>query len=73
MAEKLAPQRKPTQFKFVGLSGDGRANVWSVECGACGKWFKPPTTLITWQSFDCPRCGARHSANWNDDIVEYTP
>lgn len=73
MSENQTPLRKPVPFRWAGHSRDHRTNLWSVECGKCGKSFNPPTTMVTWQSFDCPKCGARHTADWNAEIVEYTP
>lgn len=59
----------PVEFWPAGLSDDARANRWKVACGSCGRNFNPPTTLRTHQEFDCPRCGAFHRADWNNDNV----
>jgi len=52
----------------VGLSKDGRANVWRVTC-RCGKTFEPTDTMLRWQTFDCPKCGKTYSADWNEPCV----
>lgn len=63
----------PVAFRYAGHSSDRRANRWEVDCGKCKKPFSPPTTMLSRQDFDCPRCGALHTANWNQDSVHYLP
>jgi len=62
-------ERIPVQFRISGRSGDDRTNRWAVVCGACGREFNPRTTRLSRQEFDCPKCGALHRADWNNDDV----
>lgn len=55
-------------FQRVGISHDGRAAIWQVDCD-CGKSFQPVDTMLRWQSFACPKCGKAYSADWNEPRV----
>lgn len=50
-----------------GLSADGRTNVWVVRCAhpQCRHDFKPTTTMLRHQRFECPKCGQSYAADWN--------
>lgn len=62
---------KITKPDFLGSSRDQRANVWMVTCPACGKQWKPLTTMLATQGLDCParKCGARMVADYNAETV----
>jgi DNA-directed RNA polymerase subunit RPC12/RpoP len=49
----------------VGLSHDYRTNCWEAKC-ECGKFWRPPTTMYATQEIECPKCGRRYVARYND-------
>lgn len=55
---------------LVGLSHDQRTNRWSVTCRHCGATHTPPTTMLAWQTLECPkrRCEATEVVNYNELI-----
>ena len=56
------------EYKCVGWSSDKKANLWRVMC-SCKKVFNPPTTMLSTQSVECPKCGKREVVNYNE-VVE---
>lgn len=59
---------EPT-FRLAGSSCDGRTNKWEVVCSQCSLVFNPMTTLLSKQSFSCPCCEERYTADWNEPSV----
>jgi len=56
------------KLRFVGLSHDLRTNKWEAKC-KCGKSFNPPTTTLSTQTIECPKCGKTELVNYNE--IEY--
>lgn len=54
-----------TTPRLLGLSCDGRAQRWMVECPCCKKKFEPRTTRLARQEIDCPKCGKVLFADYN--------
>ena len=57
--------------RLAGLSYDQRTNRWSVTCRHCGVTHTPPTTMLAWQTLECPGtrrkdCGILESVNYNE-------
>ena len=50
--------------RYAGRSHDWRTNVWNVIC-SCGKTFQPPTTMLRYQTVQCPKCGKEARFDWN--------
>ena len=36
----------------------------NVTC-SCGKTFQPPTTMLRYQTVQCPKCGKEARFDWN--------
>lgn len=56
--------------RLQGLSHDQRTNLWSVTCRHCGKTHTPKTTMLAWQTIECPgkKCETSEVINYNDLI-----
>jgi hypothetical protein len=51
--------------RLLGLSRDYRTNRWEITCD-CGKVFKPQTTMLRFQSVECPKCLKVETIDYNE-------
>ena len=60
------------QMKAVRRSDDGRTNIWHITppCGHAP--FSPPTTMLSCQRVECPRCGISAVAEYNEGVFTQT-
>lgn len=57
------------QLKHIGRSFDNRTNVWRIT-PPCGHTpFSPPTTMLSWQRVECPKCGMQAAADYNEGTI----
>lgn len=51
--------------RLVGSSYDLRTNRWRATCRKCKKEYEPQTTMLRWQTLECPKCGKIDIINYN--------
>jgi hypothetical protein len=68
MNENVKRDYETVKFKLrlCGLSRDQRTNSWECTCKACGKSYKPATTMLAGQTITCPKCNESEYVNYNE-------
>jgi len=52
--------------RYCGSSFDGRTNAWEFTSKCCNKIFKPITTMLRFQTVECPKCGKCETIDYNN-------
>lgn len=55
-------------IRLKGLSHDQRTNLWEATCRHCGTTHTPMTTMLAWQTLECPgkQCDIIETVNYNE-------
>lgn len=64
----LKATTKHFSVRLLGLSHDDRTNKWEATCRHCGKSYIPLTTMLAWQTLECPgrKCDTAETVNYNE-------
>lgn len=54
-------------IRHAGSSYDRRTNVWEFTSKCCKQVFKPVTTMLRYQTVECPKCGQSECIDYNTE------
>jgi hypothetical protein len=63
-SQKTLRNETNATIRCIGPSHDFRTNRWRVNC-ECGNTFDPCTTMLSTQTFECPKCRRGYIADYN--------
>lgn len=56
---------KILEAQVIGSSSDNRSNLWQIECPKCRYNFRPRSTMLAVDYFDCDKCGEELLMDYN--------